>query len=110
MGPGEGEEIRSTGEGVKGQSVIESESSRDLTDYSKEGSSPGTTVGRRALAYFWEPIDTTFSSSSRKTVSKNPIVLTDLTLVANEASVVYCSSSLFLKHYQCPVLSPVITV
>lgn len=84
MGPGEGEEIRSTGEGVEGQSVIEPESSRDLTNYSKEGSSPGTTVGARARAYFWEPTETTSSSSNRKAVSKNSRVLTDLELVANE--------------------------
>lgn len=62
---------------MEGQFVIEPESSRDLTDYAKEGSSPSTTVGTRALAYFWEPIDTTFSSSNRKTVSKNSRVLTD---------------------------------
>lgn len=56
MGPGEGEEIRSTGDGMERQSVTESENSGDLTDYSKEGSSLGTTVAMRALAYFWEPM------------------------------------------------------
>lgn len=53
---GKGRSDQSTGEEVERHSVIESESSRDLTDYSKEGSSPGTTVGTRALAYFWESI------------------------------------------------------